>query len=57
MMNECETCGGDGFLIGDRVDAKGERTDDVQRCPDCDDDHDHPLYDTLDEERDYEVRS
>lgn len=32
---ECETCGGDGELIGDAPDARGERTDDVQPCPDC----------------------
>lgn len=37
MQNEeaCETCGGDGVLIGDKVDRRGERTDDVQPCPDC----------------------
>jgi len=47
----CETCGGDGVLIGDRADGRGERTDDVQPCPDCDDGLDHPHYDTLDEAR------
>lgn len=54
--NECETCGGDGVLIGDGVDARGERTDDVQPCPDCDAGDEHPYYDTLEEARDYEVR-
>lgn len=33
--NECETCGGEGVLIGDKADARGERTDDAQPCPDC----------------------
>lgn len=31
----CETCGGDQVLIGDTADVRGERTDDVQACPDC----------------------
>lgn len=31
----CETCGGDGVLIGDVADARGERIDDEVPCPDC----------------------
>ena len=31
----CETCGGEGVVIGDAADARGERTDDEQPCPDC----------------------
>ena len=34
-QNECETCDGRGVLIGDRADHRGERIDDVLRCPDC----------------------
>ena len=32
---ECETCGSTGEVIGDRPDARGERTDLVLPCPDC----------------------
>jgi hypothetical protein len=53
QQDECETCGGEQVVVGDRVDGRGERTDDVQPCPDCVDGDDHPYYDTLDEARDY----
>jgi len=45
----CETCGGDGVLIGDAVDANGERTDEVVDCPDCTVDDFRELDDTDDE--------
>lgn len=51
--DECETCDGEQVVIGDGVDAHGERTDDVQPCPDCASDDDHPYYDTLEEARDH----
>jgi hypothetical protein len=31
----CETCWGDGVLIGDAVDARGNHIDEVVECPEC----------------------
>lgn len=38
MDDQCETCGGEGALVGDAVDRRGERVDAVESCPDCRDD-------------------
>lgn len=35
MDEQCGTCGGEGVLVGDAVDRRGERTDEVVACPDC----------------------
>jgi hypothetical protein len=31
----CTTCDGERVLIGDAVDSRGERVDEVIDCPDC----------------------
>jgi ssDNA-binding Zn-finger/Zn-ribbon topoisomerase 1 len=41
----CPVCGGDGVLIRDDTDARGERTDEVIPCPECGEDE----YRELDE--------
>lgn len=43
-MRVCEVCGGDGYLVGDAVDSRGERTDDVVDCPACPPDDDYPDF-------------